>query len=200
MTKVPIGDQPSDIEHQIRSMILEFIEKETCLILAVTPANMDLANSESLKLAKEIDPQGRRTIGVITKLDLMDRGTNAVDILENKFFPLQRGYVGVVNRSQKDIDDKLDMTSAAKDEMKFFTSSSAYRHMSHRMGTQFLQKVLNEQLTSHIRETLPGLKERIREQYEELRGEINEISDDNPKNHSKVMIEWVDDEEILKFS
>lgn len=76
MTKVPIGDQPSDIEHQIRSMILEFIEKETCLILAVTPANMDLANSDSLKLAKEVDPHGLRTIGVITKLDLMDKGTD----------------------------------------------------------------------------------------------------------------------------
>lgn len=76
MTKVPIGDQPSDIEHQIRSMILEFIEKETCLILAVTPANMDLANSDSLKLAKEVDPHGMRTIGVITKLDLMDKGTD----------------------------------------------------------------------------------------------------------------------------
>lgn len=76
MTKVPIGDQPLDIEQQIRSMILEFIEKETCLILAVTPATMDLANSEALKLAKEVDPHGLRTIGVITKLDLMDKGTD----------------------------------------------------------------------------------------------------------------------------
>lgn len=68
--------KPSDIEFQIRSMILEFIEKETCLILAVSPANLDLANSDSLKLAKEVDPYGLRTIGVITKLDLMDKGTD----------------------------------------------------------------------------------------------------------------------------
>lgn len=82
MTKVPIGDQPSDIEHQIRAMILEFIEKETCLILAVSPANMDLANSDSLKLAKEVDPHGLRTIGVLTKLDLMDRGTDGEKFVE----------------------------------------------------------------------------------------------------------------------
>lgn len=59
MTKVPVGDQPADIEHMIRSMLLEFISKESCLILAVSPANSDLANSDALKIAKEVDPQGK---------------------------------------------------------------------------------------------------------------------------------------------
>lgn len=59
MTKVPVGDQPQDIEHQIRDMLLQFITKESCLILAVTPANTDLANSDALKIAKEVDPQGK---------------------------------------------------------------------------------------------------------------------------------------------
>lgn len=58
MTKVAVGDQPIDIEHQIRDMLLQFITKESCLILAVTPANTDLANSDALKIAKEVDPQG----------------------------------------------------------------------------------------------------------------------------------------------
>ena len=75
-SKVAVGDQPKDIEEQIRNMILEFISKEGCLILAVSPANSDLANSDALKLAREVDPQGNRTIGVITKLDLMDAGTS----------------------------------------------------------------------------------------------------------------------------
>lgn len=120
LTKVPIGDQPIDIEQQIRSMILQFIKRDSCLILAVTPANTDLANSDALKLAKEVDPQGIRTIGVITKLDLMDDGTDARDILENKLLPLRRGYVGVVNRSQKDIDGKKDIHAALAAERKFF--------------------------------------------------------------------------------
>ena len=75
ITKVAVGDQPKDIEEQIKNMILEFIAKEGCLILAVSPANSDLANSDALKLAREVDPNGNRTIGVITKLDLMDAGT-----------------------------------------------------------------------------------------------------------------------------
>lgn len=58
LTKVPIGDQPIDIEQQIRGMIMQFIKRDSCLILAVTPANTDLANSDALKLAKEVDPQG----------------------------------------------------------------------------------------------------------------------------------------------
>lgn len=60
ITKVPVGDQPPDIEYQIKDMILQFISRESSLILAVTPANMDLANSDALKLAKEVDPQGNR--------------------------------------------------------------------------------------------------------------------------------------------
>ena len=58
ITKVPVGDQPVDIEQQIREMIMQFITRESCLILAVTPANSDLANSDALKLAKDVDPQG----------------------------------------------------------------------------------------------------------------------------------------------
>lgn len=65
LTKVPVGDQPADIEAQIRDMILQFITQQSCLILAVTPANMDLANSDALKLSREVDPQGICTIDVL---------------------------------------------------------------------------------------------------------------------------------------
>lgn len=65
LTKVPIGDQPADIEAQIRGMILQFIKRDNCLILAVTPANTDLANSDALKLAKEVDPQGKISLTFI---------------------------------------------------------------------------------------------------------------------------------------
>lgn len=58
MTKVPVGDQPADIEHQIRDMLMQFVTKDNCLLLAVSPANSDLANSDALKIAKEVDPQG----------------------------------------------------------------------------------------------------------------------------------------------
>ncbi|KAG7486779.1 dynamin-2-like isoform X2 [Solea senegalensis] len=194
MTKVPVGDQPVDIEHQIREMLMQFITKESCLILAVTPANTDLANSDALKIAKEVDPQGLRTIGVITKLDLMDEGTDARDILENKLLPLRRGYIGVVNRSQKDIDGKKDIRVALAAERKFFLSHPAYRHIAERMGTPHLQKTLNQQLTNHIRDTLPGLRSKLQSQLLSLEKEVEEYKNfrpDDPTRKTKALLQMV---------
>uniref|UniRef100_A0A8C3L7K0 dynamin GTPase n=1 Tax=Chrysolophus pictus TaxID=9089 RepID=A0A8C3L7K0_CHRPC len=194
ITKVPVGDQPQDIEFQIRDMILQFIARESSLILAVTPANMDLANSDALKMAKEVDPQGLRTIGVITKLDLMDEGTDARDVLENKLLPLRRGYIGVVNRSQKDIDGKKDIRAALAAERKFFLSHPAYRHMADRMGTPHLQKVLNQQLTNHIRETLPSLRSKLQSQLLSLEKEVEEYKNfhpDDPTRKTKALLQMV---------
>ncbi|CAH2273061.1 dynamin-2 isoform X1 [Pelobates cultripes] len=194
ITKVPVGDQPQDIEYQIKDMILQFIGRDSCLILAVTPANTDLANSDALKMAKEVDPQGLRTIGVITKLDLMDEGTDARDILENKLLPLRRGYVGVVNRSQKDIDGKKDIKAALGAERKFFLSHPAYRHIADRMGTPHLQKTLNQQLTNHIRETLPALRSKLQSQLLSLEKEVEEYKNfrpDDPTRKTKALLQMV---------
>ncbi|VDM59015.1 unnamed protein product [Angiostrongylus costaricensis] len=182
LTKVPVGDQPPDIEHQIREMILTFISRETCLILAVTPANSDLATSDALKLAKEVDPQGLRTIGVLTKLDLMDEGTDAREILENRLFPLRRGYIGVVNRGQKDIVGKKDIRSALDAERKFFLSHPAYRHMADRLGTQYLQHTLNQQLTNHIRDTLPTLRDSLQKKLFALEKDVAEYKNFQPND------------------
>ncbi|NWS92191.1 DYN2 protein, partial [Toxostoma redivivum] len=194
ITKVPVGDQPQDIEFQIRDMILQFISRDSSLILAVTPANVDLANSDALKMAKEVDPQGLRTIGVITKLDLMDEGTDARDVLENKLLPLRRGYIGVVNRSQKDIDGRKDIRAALAAERKFFLSHPAYRHMAERMGTPHLQRVLNQQLTNHIRESLPALRSKLQSQLLSLERDVQEFKNfrpDDPARKTKALLQMV---------
>lgn len=80
MVQVAVGDQPKDIEEQIKRMVLTYIERPSCIILAITAANTDIANSDALKFASSVDPQGSRTLGVVTKLDLMDQGTDAVDV------------------------------------------------------------------------------------------------------------------------
>ncbi|MCI4389341.1 hypothetical protein PGIGA_G00096870 [Pangasianodon gigas] len=185
ITKVPVGDQPPDIEYQIRDMIMQYICRENCLILAVTPANMDLANSDALKLAKDVDPQGQRTIGVITKLDLMDEGTDARDVLENSVLPLRRGYIGVVNRSQKDIEGRKDISAAIAAERVFFLSHPAYKHMADQMGTPYLQRVLNQQLTNHIRDTLPVFRNRLQSQLFSLDKEAEEYRHMNPDDHTR---------------
>ncbi|XP_037608625.1 dynamin-1a isoform X5 [Sebastes umbrosus] len=194
MTKVPVGDQPADIEAQIKEMLMQFVTKENCLMLAVSPANSDLANSDALKIAKEVDAQGMRTIGVITKLDLMDEGTDAKDILENKHLPLRRGYIGVVNRSQKDIDGRKDINAAMAAERKFFLSHPAYRHLADRMGTPYLQKMLNQQLTNHIRDTLPALRAKLQSQLLSIEKEVEEYKNfrpDDPSRKTKALLQMV---------
>ncbi|XP_076583140.1 dynamin 3a [Chaetodon auriga] len=194
ITKVPVGDQPADIEYQIRDMIMQYICKENCLILAVTPANTDLANSDALKLAKDVDPQGLRTIGVITKLDLMDKGTDAREILENRLLPLRRGYIGLVNRSQKDIDGKKDIKAALLAEQKFFMSHPAYKHMAESMGTPYLQRMLNQQLTNHIRDTLPAFRLHLQSQLLAMNKEAEEYrqySPDDPARRTKTLLQLV---------
>ena len=99
MTKIPTGDQPIDIEAKIFELNLRYVNPKTTIIMAVCAANVDLANSDALKLARRVDPFGERTIGVITKIDLMDEGTNANEILQGKVVALKLGYVGVVCRS-----------------------------------------------------------------------------------------------------
>ena len=159
--QVPIGDQPTDIEKQTRNLISEYIAKPNSIILAVSPANVDIVNSEALKLARHVDPLGRRTIGVLTKIDLMDHGTNALDILSGRVYPLKLGFIGVVNRSQQDIQGNKSLAEALKSESDFFKHHPAYRNMANRCGTQFLAKSLNTTLMAHIRERLPDIKARL---------------------------------------
>jgi dynamin 1-like protein len=119
--------------------------KDFCsVILAVSPANVDLANSDSLKLARSVDPQGKRTIGVLTKLDLMDAGTHALDILTGRVYPLKLGFIGVVNRSQQDINTERSMEDARANEARFFKEHLVYRNIAHKQGTAFLAKTLNQ--------------------------------------------------------
>ncbi|ODV70272.1 hypothetical protein HYPBUDRAFT_133415 [Hyphopichia burtonii NRRL Y-1933] len=161
LTKIPIGDQPTDIERQTRNLILEYISKPNCIILAVSPANVDLVNSESLKLARQVDPMGKRTVGILSKLDLMDQGTNALDILKGSVYPLKLGFIGIVNRSQQDITQNKPLEDSLIAEEQFFANHPAYKIMSKKCGTRYLSATLNKILMNHIRDRLPDIKAKL---------------------------------------
>ncbi|PBK99999.1 dynamin protein dnm1 [Armillaria gallica] len=177
LTKIPVGDQPSDIERQIRNLVVDYISNPNSVILSVSAANVDLANSESLKLARTVDPQGRRTIGILTKLDLMDAGTNALDILTGRVYPLKLGFIGVVNRSQQDINAEKTMKDALDSETEYFRNHPAYRNISHKNGTKYLAKTLNQVLLNHIREKLPDMKARLNTLMGQAQQELNSFGD-----------------------
>lgn len=191
LTKVPVGDQPRDIERQIREMVLKQISKPNAIILAVTAANTDLANSDGLKLAREVDPEGQRTIGVLTKVDLMDDGTDVVDILAGRIIPLRLGYVPVVNRGQRDIENKKAISYALEHERQFFENHKAYRNKAAYCGTPYLARKLNLILMMHIKQTLPDIKARIASSLQKYTAELSQLGDSLLGNSANVVLNMI---------
>ncbi|XP_058190195.1 phragmoplastin DRP1E-like [Rhododendron vialii] len=175
LTKVAVEGQPESIAQDIENMVRSYVEKPNCIILAITPANQDIATSDAIKLAREVDPAGERTFGVLTKLDLMDRGTNALDVLEGRSYRLQHPWVGIVNRSQADLNRNVDMLSARCREREFFATSLEYGHMASRMGSEYLAKLLSEQLESVIKARIPGIMSLVNQSINELERELDHL-------------------------
>ncbi|XAR53958.1 hypothetical protein NMG60_11028911 [Bertholletia excelsa] len=175
LTKVAVEGQPDSIVQDIENMVRSFIEKPNCIILAISPANQDLATSDAIKISREVDPKGERTFGVLTKIDLMDAGTNAVDILEGRSYKLQFPWIGVVNRSQADINKNTDMIAARRREREYFANTPEYKHLAPRMGSEHLGKVLSKHLEQVIKSRIPGLQSLIGKTIIELETELSRL-------------------------
>ncbi|XP_076280141.1 dynamin related protein 1 isoform X2 [Lasioglossum baleicum] len=191
ITKVPVGDQPEDIENQISQLVLKYICNPNSIILAVVTANTDMATSESLKLSKDVDPDGRRTLAVVTKLDLMDAGTDAIDILCGRVIPVKLGIIGVVNRSQQDIINNKSIHEALRDEAAFLQRK--YPSLANRNGTPYLAKTLNRLLMQHIRDCLPELKMRVNvmvSQFQSLQNSYGEDVSDKSQTLLQIITKF----------
>ncbi|XP_065632554.1 phragmoplastin DRP1C [Quercus suber] len=175
LTKVAVEGQPETIVEDIENMVRSYVEKPNCIILAISPANQDIATSDAIKLAREVDPSGERTFGVLTKLDLMDKGTNALDVLEGRSYRLQHPWVGIVNRSQADINKNVDMIAARRKEREYFETSPEYGHMAHKMGSEYLAKLLSKHLETVIRQRIPSIIALINKTIDELNAELDRI-------------------------
>ncbi|XP_066387999.1 phragmoplastin DRP1E-like [Miscanthus floridulus] len=175
LTKVAVEGQPESIVQDIESMVRSYVDKPNCLILAISPANQDIATSDAIKLARDVDPTGERTFGVLTKLDLMDKGTNALDVLEGRAYRLQHPWVGIVNRSQADINRNVDMIIARRKEQEFFDSSPEYSHLASRMGSEYLAKLLSQHLEAAIRSRIPSITSLINKTIDELESEMDRL-------------------------
>lgn len=193
LTKVPVGDQPPDIERQIKDMLLKYISKPNAIILSVNAANTDLANSDGLKLAREVDPEGTRTIGVLTKVDLMDEGTDVIDILAGRVIPLRYGYIPVINRGQKDIEQKKTIRQALQDERTYFEKHPSYGSKAQYCGTPYLAKKLNSILLHHIRQTLPDIKSKIEMTLKKYQNEILSLGPETMDSSSSIILSMITD-------
>lgn len=144
---------------------MQYIKNPNSIILSVSAANADLATSEAIKYAKLVDPQGLRTLSVLTKLDIMDRGTDAYDMLAGKTIQVKLGIIGTINRSQQDINENKSIEQQLLDEKEFFENN--YKDIAHQNGISYLSKRLSQLLMNHIQNCLPDLKMEVDESLNE---------------------------------
>jgi len=191
ITKVAVGDQPEDIDQQINKLILSYVEQTNSIILAVIPANTDPSTCECLQIAKKLDPEGIRTIAVVTKLDIIDDGTlqDTTELLMGNRIPIKLGIVGVVNRSQKDTVENKSIKDALKSEEVFL--KKFYPDIYRKHGRKALAQTLQSVLIEHIKTVYPQLKERLIEMKTKLEQKMLTLT--TPDNNVSFLIELLKD-------
>ncbi|KAM0048200.1 putative dynamin stalk domain, GTPase effector domain, Dynamin superfamily [Helianthus debilis subsp. tardiflorus] len=123
------------------------------------------------KITKLAKPQGRKWhLGYNREAILC-----ALQILEGRSYRLNFPWIGVVNRSQADINKNVDMISARKREQEYFTNLPAYSHLANRMGSEHLGKLLSKHLESVIKSRIPGLQSLISRTILDLETELNRL-------------------------
>ncbi|KLJ11831.1 hypothetical protein EMPG_13014 [Blastomyces silverae] len=146
----------------VRNMVQGYMKNPRSVMLTIVPANVDIATQEILEMAKEVDPHGERTIGVLTKPDLVDKGTEqkVIDLLEGKKSSWKMGWSLVRNPGQQDLDDGTQ--DRAKTEENFFRTKSPWNTIDEdKVGINSLRGRLQEILTMHIRREFPHVKSEI---------------------------------------
>ncbi|XP_061483592.1 interferon-induced GTP-binding protein Mx1-like isoform X2 [Rhineura floridana] len=192
ITRVAVGDQPRDIGQQIMKLIKTYINKEETINLVVVPSNVDIATTEALKMAQEVDPMGERTLAILTKPDLVDKGTETevVDIVRNQSVPLRKGYMIVKCRGQSDINDKVSLADAIQKEREVFEEHDFFRSLleERRATIPLLAERLTQELIEHIRKTLPTLEKQIKDKLRVANQKLQEYGQAVPKNLEEQLL------------
>ncbi|KAM9447840.1 interferon-induced GTP-binding protein Mx2-like [Salvelinus alpinus] len=209
ITRVAVKGQPDDIGVQINNLIMKFIKNKRTIILVVVPCNVDIATTEALKMAQEVDPEGTRTLAILTKPDLIDPGEekNVLEIVQNRVMDLNMGYVIVKCRGQKKIDENMSITDAIKEELEFFKNHEQFRSLlrEEKATTKCLATKLSNALVKHIKKSLPQMSENIKEKLGEVKHLLSQIEGGPPKEPAekrKFLIQVITDfnEQITQLS
>ncbi|KAM4700046.1 interferon-induced GTP-binding protein Mx2-like [Discoglossus pictus] len=167
ITRVALPNQPSDTSDKIKKMIQKYIKRQETICLAVIPSNVDLATTEALEMAREVDPTGERTLGILTKPDLVDKGSEVevLHVVQNEVYKLEKGYMMVKCRGQQEIQNNLSLQDALNNERAFFEEHEYFRVLledGYATIPCLAEKLTNE-LVAHIIKTLPSLEKHIKD-------------------------------------
>ncbi|KAF1840478.1 dynamin-1 [Cucurbitaria berberidis CBS 394.84] len=168
LPSLTIVDLPGIIETQLEGgsgaervvdLVTSYMRDEKSIILAVVPACYDPEIQKVFKYLKEFDPKGSRTLGIITKPDMIERGGDnekeLMRLAKNEKYPLQHRWHAVRNRSfvtREQTDAERDAT-----ERKFFSDGIWSHFPSEDVGISSLRVKLSRVLLEHIGKELPSL-------------------------------------------
>lgn len=155
---------------KIRALVNRYLKLEQTIILAVVPSNVDFHNSEILQAAEEADPLGLRTVGIITKPDLIDKGAEraVIDLLHNKTKHLKLGYHVVKCRGQSDLNNGVTIERGIKDEADFFGTHDSWCTVDSTLkGINTLGPKLVNLLERQIEKALPIVIKEVDNQIRE---------------------------------
>ena len=191
-------DQPPELKQKISDLCDKYIQPPN-VILAISAADVDLANSTSLRASRRVDPRGERTIGVVTKMDLVDADRGA-SILADKKYPLRLGYVGVVCRIPQTAGGLFsrgsgNITSAiTKNENAYFSSHPLEFGPESQLavGTSTLRKKLMHVLEQTMAASLATTRDAIYQELEEATYEFKVQYNDRPLSAETYLAESLD--------
>ncbi|XP_053505846.1 interferon-induced GTP-binding protein Mx1-like isoform X2 [Ictalurus furcatus] len=191
IVRVPVEGQPEDIGEQIKSLMKKFITKQDTIILVVVPCNVDITTTEALKMAQKIDLLGERTIGILTKPDLVDKGKEdeVVSVINNDIIFLTKGYTVVRCQGQQEVVDRISLYEAIEKEKHFFIEHPHFR-MPYKAGKATIPKLaenLTLELVLHIEKSLPQLKEQIQLMLAETQTELDRYNSGPPTDPEQWM-------------
>ncbi|NP_001267031.1 interferon-induced GTP-binding protein Mx1 [Nomascus leucogenys] len=196
ITRVAVGNQPADIGYKIKTLIKKYIQRQETISLVVVPSNVDIATTEALSMAQEVDPEGDRTIGILTKPDLVDKGTEdkVVDVVRNLVFHLKKGYMIVKCRGQQEIQDQLSLSEALQREKVFFEDHPYFRDLLEegKATVPCLAEKLTSELITHICKSLPLLEGQIKESHQTITEELQKYGVDIPEDENEKMFFLID--------
>lgn len=192
ITRIAQEGQAKNIEEVTKNMASRYCGDERTIILCVIPANQDMSTSDGLQMAMKLDPNGERTIGVITKIDIMDRGTNAKKMLLNDEIKLKLGYVGVKGRSQADIREGMKVGEALKEERNYFARHPVYSNLPPGcVGTEALVSKLTSTMYRHIKRIMPSIINEIDSKIYECEKNYKELGTPLPiEDREKLLLIW----------
>ena len=178
--------QSEDVKEQVDGLLDRYLKQSRTIILAVIPSNVDIATVDIIERASKVDPAGERTIGVLTKPDLVDRGgeSEVRNVLENRTKPLHQGYFMLKNKSQEQLKGKPLTSQEARDAELAYFATSEYA-ASNRVGVEVLRSALTNLLVSQIQKALPSMLEEVTSVLTKTETELASLGEEPPPSQGR---------------